>query len=149
MSNQKWNERLAIALNNAKKKGKTIEKISYALGVKQGTVSNWKAGRREPSFNQMRELCEELGVSHAYILFGELDDEPIKDNPLLKSISRLTPDQQNMLSSLISNALSESEQDLLDKYGQLNTNNQAALLRLADNIIETQNPQKNHTILRC
>ena len=134
--------RLASAIDRVKHdKGLTQAEIAHMLGVKQASISYWKSGKKKPNLDKLDQLCELLGIKPIWLLFGE-ENKPT-DNPLLKSISRLPMDQQQALSSLISNTLSESEQDLIDKYAKLNSNNQASLLRLVDNILETQNPELN------
>ena len=65
-----WNKRVSHALLDAKKRGWTQERLAEKLGVSQGSIANWKAGRREPSYKQLEVLCDALGVDPVSVLFG-------------------------------------------------------------------------------
>jgi transcriptional regulator with XRE-family HTH domain len=66
-----WHLRLSKALQTAKEEGWTQEKLAKKLGIGQGTIANWKAGRREPSYEKLIEICSAISISPSYIMFGE------------------------------------------------------------------------------
>ncbi len=147
MESMKWYERLAVALNHAKKKGKTIENIAYALGVNQGTVSNWKAGRREPSFQKMKEICAELNISQSYIMFGEAPDIAMSGNEsqLIESFRHISSTQQKSIADILRGMvteLSENERELLEKFEKLSAVNQGFLMRMSETLIQQQFDQE-------
>ena len=124
-------------------KGLRQADIADQLGVKQASISYWKSGKKKPNLDKIDPLCELLGISSIWLLFGE-ENEPVSDNPLLASLNQLTLTQQENIEAIIksmSNALSDTEKELLDKLAKLNKLNQGSLLRLADVLIQQQEAQ--------
>jgi transcriptional regulator with XRE-family HTH domain len=63
----KIGERLQRARQKA---GASQLAVAQALGVTRPTVSNWEAGRNQPSLIQFRELLTMYGASPQMILYG-------------------------------------------------------------------------------
>ena len=72
MSLDTWNDRLRLALQRAKDRGMTQEKLAGTLGITQGSISNYKNGTREPDLGTFRRLANALNVSPEWLLFGNV-----------------------------------------------------------------------------
>ena len=91
-----------IALKR-KQKNLTQEQLAEKLGISNKTISKWETGKCMPDYSIVKNLCEELEVTVAELLDGEIseeksvrayDDEQILD--LLRRIQELEK-QKNML----------------------------------------------------
>ena len=91
-----------IALKR-KQKNLTQEQLAEKLGVSNKTISKWKTGKCMPDYSIVKSLCEELEVTVAELMDGEIseensvrtyDDEQILD--LLRRTQELEK-QKNML----------------------------------------------------
>lgn len=86
-----------------KQKNLTQEQLAEKLGVSNKTISKWETGKCMPDYSIVKSLCEELGVTVAELMDGEIsknnsvrayDDEQILD--LLRRTQELEK-QKNML----------------------------------------------------
>lgn len=59
---------IGAALRRLRARKATQEVIAELVGVKQGTVSQWEAGRSAPTFEQMHLIEEHLGLDRGSIL---------------------------------------------------------------------------------
>lgn len=84
-----------IALKR-KQKNLTQEQLAKKLGVSNKTISKWETGKCMPDYSVVKSLCEELEITVAELLDGEMpkeksvrdyDDEQILD--LLRRIQNL------------------------------------------------------------
>ena len=91
-----------IALKR-KQKNLTQEQLAEKLGVSNKTISKWETGKCMPDYSIAKSLCEELEVTVAELMDGEIseensvrtyDDEQILD--LLRRTQELEK-QKNML----------------------------------------------------
>lgn len=91
-----------IALKR-KQKNLTQEQLAEKLGVSNKTISKWETGKSMPDYSIVKSLCEELEVTVAELMDGEIseensvrtyDDEQILD--LLRRTQELEK-QKNML----------------------------------------------------
>lgn len=91
-----------IALKR-KQKNLTQEQLAEKLGVSNKTISKWETGKCMPDYSIVKSLCEELEVTVAELMDGEIseensvrtyDDEQILD--LLRRTQELEK-QKNML----------------------------------------------------
>lgn len=90
-----------------KQKNLTQEQLAEKLGVSNKTISKWETGKCMPDYSIVKSLCEELGVTVAELMDGEVseeksvrtyDDEQILD--LLRRTQELEK-QKNMLYGII------------------------------------------------
>ena len=95
-----------IALKR-KQKNLTQEQLAEKLGVSNKTISKWETGKCMPDYSIIKRLCEELEVTVAELMDGEMseeksvrtyDDEQILD--LLRRTQELEK-QKNMLYGII------------------------------------------------
>ena len=90
-----------IALKR-KQKNLTQEQLAEKLGVSNKTISKWETGKCMPDYSIVKKLCEELEVTVAELMDGEISedksvhtyDEQILD--LLRRTQELEK-QKNML----------------------------------------------------
>ena len=91
-----------IALKR-KQKNLTQQQLAEKLGVSNKTISKWETGKCMPDYSIVKSLCEELEVTMAELMDGEMseeksvrtyDDEQILD--LLRRTQELEK-QKNML----------------------------------------------------
>ena len=97
-----------IALKR-KQKNLTQEQLAEKLGVSNKTISKWETGKCMPDYSIVKSLCEELEVTVAELMDGEIseensvrtyDDEQILD--LLRRTQELEK-QKNMLYGIMKN----------------------------------------------
>lgn len=90
-----------------KQKNLTQEQLAERLGVSNKTISKWETGKCMPDYSIVKSLCEELGITVAELMDGEMseeqsvrtyDDEQILD--LLKRTQELER-QKNMLYGIL------------------------------------------------
>ncbi|WP_353814856.1 helix-turn-helix domain-containing protein [Agromyces sp. SYSU T00266] len=65
----KVHERLDRELNN---QGKTQAALAEAVGVSSATASQWRAGTKTPSASNIIKIAQFLGVTPAWLSYGEL-----------------------------------------------------------------------------
>jgi transcriptional regulator with XRE-family HTH domain len=91
-------ERLKTA---REKKGFTQSQLAERTGLQPSAVSHFEAGRRSPSFDNLKKLADALGVAIDYLL-GRID-EPIGAGPLVQKLfrdmGRMTAADQDTLAS--------------------------------------------------
>lgn len=58
------------ALRRLRGRKVTQESLGEVLGVSQGTVSQWEAGRSSPNFDQMQKIEDHLGLPLGAILIA-------------------------------------------------------------------------------
>lgn len=63
-----FKERLREARNA---RGLSGEALGKTLAVSKATISHWENGRYEPSLEQLKALCAELGVTSDWLLERE------------------------------------------------------------------------------
>lgn len=50
------------------KRGITLEKLAYEMGMSKGNLSNIEHGKRDPRYITLRAIATGLGVSVTYLL---------------------------------------------------------------------------------
>lgn len=63
-----------IALKR-KQKNLTQEQLAEKLGVSNKTISKWETGKCMPDYSIVKSLCEELEVTVAELMDGEISEE--------------------------------------------------------------------------
>ena len=63
-----------IALKR-KQKNITQEQLAEKLGVSNKTISKWETGKCMPDYSIVKSLCEELDVTIAELMDGEMSEE--------------------------------------------------------------------------
>ena len=63
-----------IALKR-KQKNLTQEQLAEKLGVSNKTISKWENGKCMPEYSIVKSLCEELEVTVAELMDGEISEE--------------------------------------------------------------------------
>ncbi len=63
-----------IALKR-KQKNLTQEQLAEKLGVSNKTISKWETGKCMPDYSIVKSLCEELDVTIAELMDGEMSEE--------------------------------------------------------------------------
>ena len=58
-----------------KQKNLTQEQLAETLGVSNKTVSKWETGKCMPDYSVVKRLCEELEITVAELLDGEMSEE--------------------------------------------------------------------------
>ena len=91
-----------IALKR-KQKNLTQEQLAEKLGVSNKTISKWETGKCMPDYSIVKSLCEELEVTVAELMDGEISDEKsvrTYDDEQILDLLRRTQElekQKNML----------------------------------------------------
>ncbi len=73
MANTDWRQRLATAIE---KSGRSPRDLSIKIGRSEGYVRSLLQDGKEPGVDTFKRLCEELGVSPMWILYGTDDKDP-------------------------------------------------------------------------
>ena len=111
-----------IALKR-KEKNLTQEQLAEKLGVSNKTISKWETGKCMPDYAVVKSLCEELEITVAELMDGEMaqerstrtyDDEQIMD--LLKRTQELEK-QKNLLYGIILIVMGIALQALSHTFG--------------------------------
>ena len=87
--------------------GYTREKIAELLDVSVSYMAEVERGRTGISVKMLLKICEVLGLSADYILFGNERDD---DNIILSKIHRIDNKYMPLLNDVISNLLVLSNQ---------------------------------------
>ena len=58
-----------------KEKNLTQEQLAEKLGVSNKTISKWETGKCMPDYTVVKSLCEELGITVAELMDGEVSEE--------------------------------------------------------------------------
>ncbi|MBR3569947.1 MAG: helix-turn-helix transcriptional regulator [Oscillibacter sp.] len=95
------------------------KQVALTLGVSAPTVSNWEAGKINPTVANLKELCHLYKVSADYLL--ELQDRP--------SLSFAETRNQD--------AITTGEASLLQDFRELNEEGQEKILDFADDLIQS------------
>lgn len=90
MDNTDWRGRLAQAL---KDKGRSPRDVSLRIDRAAGYVWSLLAEGKEPGLSSFVKICEEIGVSPMYILFG-VDEKDPESAQLFSIFSRLNEQQR-------------------------------------------------------
>jgi transcriptional regulator with XRE-family HTH domain len=106
-----------------KEKNLTQEQLAEKLGVSNKTISKWETGKCMPDYAVVKSLCEELEITVAELMDGEMaqerstrtyDDEQIMD--LLKRTQELEK-QKNLLYGIILIVMGIALQALSHTFG--------------------------------
>ena len=58
-----------------KQKNMTQEQLAQKLGVSNKTISKWETGKSMPDYSIIKSLCEELEITIAELMDGEMSEE--------------------------------------------------------------------------
>lgn len=58
-----------------KQKNMTQEQLAEKLGVSNKTISKWETGKCMPDYSIVKSLCEELEITVAELMDGEISEE--------------------------------------------------------------------------
>lgn len=96
MTDDAWRERLATAL---KESGKSKREVSLAAGMGPGYVHSILAEGKDPTVQNLIKVCDELGVSLSFILYGyELTAE---NEEILRLLKAATPGEREGLLKIL------------------------------------------------
>ena len=90
-----------------KQKNLTQEQLAEKLGVSNKTISKWETGKCMPDYSVVKSLCEELDITIAELMDGEMSDEKsvrTYDDEQILDLLRRTQElekQKNMLYGMI------------------------------------------------
>ena len=84
---------------------KTQQEIADILGTSQTMYARYERGANELPIRHLVTLCKYYGVSADYILTGK--HNVADSTKAINNYNRLTPQQQNLVDSLISAILGE------------------------------------------
>jgi len=82
-----------------KKLGLTQEGLAEKAGVTSQTISTAETGTKALRPENIAKLCEALGTSADYLLFGEISDMDL--GIMMKNISDLPPEQYRYLENIV------------------------------------------------
>ncbi|MDE6200340.1 MAG: helix-turn-helix domain-containing protein [Clostridiales bacterium] len=117
-----------------KEQHKTQTDVANAIGVRQATVSAWKAQNTNPSADLIAPIAAYLGVSCDYLCTGEEYTPAARD---VKQGIFGNGNNNNAVTihdGAATAAASEFEQELLRIYGSLDAKRKNALLTFAYNL---------------
>jgi len=56
--------------SNRKKRGITLEKLAYEMGISKGNLSDIERGKRDPRYSTLRAIAEGIEVPISQLLKG-------------------------------------------------------------------------------
>lgn len=86
-----FGERLLLARTA---KGFTGEYLGSQVGVSKQTISHWEAGRHAPDIEQIRGLCNALGVTPNWLLEVAESDLPAEALAEARIFAKLGPEDR-------------------------------------------------------
>ena len=90
-----------------KEKNLTQEQMAEKLGVSNKTISKWETGKCMPDYTVVKSLCEELGITVAELMDGEVSEEKsvrTYDEEQIMNLLKRTQDlekQKNLLYGIL------------------------------------------------
>ncbi|MDO4465356.1 MAG: helix-turn-helix transcriptional regulator [Bacillota bacterium] len=90
-----------------KEKNLTQEQLAEKLGVSNKTISKWETGKCMPDYTVVKSLCEELGITVAELMDGEVSEEKsvrTYDEEQIMNLLKRTQDlekQKNLLYGIL------------------------------------------------
>ena len=94
-----FSERLREA---REKKDLTQSQLAEISGLQSSAISHFEAGRRSPSFDNLKRIADALGVSIDYLL-GRVE-EPKGSGPvvqkLFRDLGRMSPSDQEVIAQM-------------------------------------------------
>ena len=90
-----------------KEKNLTQEQLTEKLGVSNKTISKWETGKCMPDYTVVKSLCEELGITVAELMDGEVSEEKsvrTYDEEQIMNLLKRTQDlekQKNLLYGIL------------------------------------------------
>lgn len=102
----KVGERILFLL---KEKKLTQKGLSDYVGIKQGTISDWKGKGSNPSSEHLQKICEYLNVSPTFLITGQEDINKLSQDEiqLLKKYNLLTEKNKGVVEYFIDERLQE------------------------------------------
>ncbi len=91
-----------------KEKNLTQEQLAEKLGISNKTISKWENGKCMPDYSIVKPLCQELGITIAELMDGEVkennsirifDEQQIID--MLERIQRLEKQKQSLFGIML------------------------------------------------
>lgn len=95
MADIMWRQRLRTALDDS---GKSKRAVSLGINAGPGYVHSILNEGKDPTVNKLLALCEELGVSASWVLYG-LEVRP-EDQEVLRALQQSPEVRQNILALL-------------------------------------------------
>ena len=96
-------------------RGLTQSDLAQRAGLEPSAVSHFEAGRRQPSFHNLRKLADALSVTTDYLIGRELD--PGASGPavegLLKRVAELSDAERELLDTVAETLIAKRK-----KFGQ-------------------------------
>ena len=90
-----------------KEKNLTQQQLAEKLGVSNKTISKWETGKCMPDYTVVKSLCEELGITVAELMDGEVSEEKsvrTYDEEQIMNLLKRTQDlekQKNLLYGIL------------------------------------------------
>lgn len=64
-----WYRNLGSTITKARtRKGITLEKLAYGVGISKGNLSEIEAGKRDPRYSTLKVIAEGLGLTLSQLL---------------------------------------------------------------------------------
>lgn len=112
------------------KVGKSPSAVAIELGFQKSAVTNWKKRKTNPTSANLAKIADYFNVSEDYLTGDEAKEKPTVKND----------DRHN---ALLAQLAKDSEgQELLEKFGQLSSDNRSKFLELIDLYLEAQGRNK-------
>ncbi len=102
--------------------------LARALGVRQGTITNWKQARVSPASEHLEAIADFFGVSVDYLVTGREPQHSVVAQGIFGNENSHNVVTINGTATL---ELSEFETELLQIFGELSTRQKNALLSYA------------------
>lgn len=96
MLDSAWRERLATALKDS---GKSKREVSLAAGMGPGYVHSLLAEGKDPTVQNLLKVCEKIGVSLSFILYGY--DLTAENEEILRLLKAATPGEREGLLQIL------------------------------------------------
>ena len=96
-----------VIAHKRKEKNLTQEQLAEKLGVSNKTISKWETGKCMPDYTVVKSLCEELGITVAELMDGEVSEEKsvrTYDEEQIMNLLKRTQDlekQKNLLYGIL------------------------------------------------
>ena len=90
-----------------KRQGLTQRQLADALSISDKTISKWETGKCMPDYTVVKSLCEELGITVAELMDGEVSEEKsvrTYDEEQIMNLLKRTQDlekQKNLLYGIL------------------------------------------------
>lgn len=96
MDNKDWRQRLAEKIETS---DMSMREISLAAGKGEGYVFSILKDAKEPSVSALAKLCQVIGTSVSYVLYGY--EMTAEEEEFLTLFAAATPEERNAILTLL------------------------------------------------